>query len=157
MTPLVYLMTMSSYVLAIIFVLETAQNAVQVQLDNWGRCIVCAPCWPLYSTVHRNIKMSLSKSVPTREYWTICIGPGFLAAICFGSSPLLSLSVNSTGDTQENWEREEKGGKGWGRSQIIRRRKSLVLYNHSILSGTYGIMCSTAFALLFSEFFSAET
>jgi hypothetical protein len=34
MTPLVSLMTMSSYALAIIFVLENAQNAVQVQLDN---------------------------------------------------------------------------------------------------------------------------
>ncbi len=43
-------------------------------------------------------------------------------------------SVNSTGDTQEDWEKRETTfwwegrRKRWGRSQIIRRRESLVLY-----------------------------
>ncbi len=40
--------------------------------------------------------------------------------------------VSSTGDTQEDWEREtncwRERGRGWGRSQIIRRRESLILY-----------------------------
>ncbi len=46
----------------------------------------------------------------TREYWTIYRGPGFLAFVWFGSTPNPLLpplpSVSSTGDTQEDWERE---------------------------------------------------
>jgi len=63
-------------------------------------------------------------------------GPGFLAVVRFGSVPTSSPSPvsKSTADTQEDFEREttcgrESGREGWGRSQIIRRRESLVLYN----------------------------
>jgi hypothetical protein len=60
-----------------------------------------------------------------------CRGPGFLAVVWFGSSPNGPPppfpSASSTGDTQEDREREttcSKGGRGvggreWGRSQII--------------------------------------
>ncbi len=45
-------------------------------------------------------------------------GPGFLASL-----PPLPLSVSSTGNTHEDWERESafwrERGRGWGRSQII--------------------------------------
>ncbi len=54
-------------------------------------------------------------------------GPGFLAAVWFGSSPpppLLSHpSVSSTGDTQEDWKKRplaDGWGRRWGRSRIIR-------------------------------------
>jgi hypothetical protein len=59
---------------------------------------------------------------------------GFLAVIIFGSSPIpFPPSVSSACDTQDDWEREttcwQKRGKGGrGRSQIILRRESLVLY-----------------------------
>jgi len=72
-----------------------------------------------------------------REYWMIYWGPGSLGVVRFGSSPTpfrrvgrfsfflsLPLCRLHTG---------EGGGDG-GRSQIIRRRESLVLFNHSILS-----------------------
>ncbi len=60
-----------------------------------------------------------------KEYWMIYRGPGFLAVKWFASSPAPpppnSLpSVSSTGDTQEDWERETTcwrergGGGGWG-------------------------------------------
>jgi hypothetical protein len=70
-----------------------------------------------------------------REYWMIHRGPGFLAVVWFGSSPspppssvskfsiVLSLPVGLTDG--------EEGGKGVGRSQIIRWRESLVLYRSS--------------------------
>ncbi len=56
-------------------------------------------------------------------------GPGFLDVVWFGSSPtpLPLPSVSSTGDAQQF-----AGGRGGGRSQIIRRRESLVLYKSFI-------------------------
>jgi hypothetical protein len=57
--------------------------------------------------------------------------PGFLAVVPFGSSPTpfrqqaVSLSQSSSLSPVELTE--EEGGRGWGRSQIIRQRESLVL------------------------------
>ncbi len=72
----------------------------------------------------------------TRKYWMIYRGPGFLAVIWFGSSPNPFSpfpSVNSTGDTQEDWEREtscwrERRGAGERVSRIIWSQESLVLF-----------------------------
>ncbi len=63
-------------------------------------------------------------------------GPCFLAVICFGSSPNPFSpfpSVSSTGDTQEDWEREtscwrERRRAGERVSRIIWSQESLVLY-----------------------------
>jgi len=64
--------------------------------------------------------------IGSREYWLIYRGPGFLAVVCFGSSPpplppscqqLVSLSQSS----------EISAGRGWARSQIIPGRESLIL------------------------------
>ncbi len=46
------------------------------------------------------------KGILSRDFWMICRGPGFLAAVRFGSSAALTPWVSSTGDTQEGWERE---------------------------------------------------
>jgi hypothetical protein len=76
--------------------------------------------------------------VTTSEYCMIYKGPGFLAVARFGSSPTPSppplISLLSVSDTQEDWERESTcwWKRGWGRSQIIRRRESLVLYKKII-------------------------
>ncbi len=73
--------------------------------------------------------------IRTREYWMIYRGPGFLAGVWFRSSPTPSPplpSVSSTGDPEEDWEREKtcwrERSEEWGRSQIIRRRENLVFY-----------------------------
>ncbi len=73
--------------------------------------------------------------------WIIYRGPGFHAAVLFLTPPTTKLfhplpSVNLTGDTKEEWEREttcwrEKGEEGIGEepNQTIRRwRESLVHY-----------------------------
>jgi hypothetical protein len=67
-----------------------------------------------------------------------------LSMIRFLPHPLAPLSrqqaVPATWATHKKTEKEKQladgsGGRGWGRSQIIPRRESLVLYkNHSILS-----------------------
>ncbi len=72
----------------------------------------------------------------TREYWMNCRGPGFLAVVWFGSSPVpfpllprfsklslfLSLSVSRRPILLTI--HESVGGRGWARSQIIRLRES---------------------------------
>jgi hypothetical protein len=78
-----------------------------------------------------------------REYLMISRGPGFLAVVGFGSFPnpslflnhqkVVSLSQSSCVSLAELTDR--RGGRGWGRSQSIRRRESLILY-YSILSAT---------------------
>jgi len=69
-------------------------------------------------------------------------GPGFLAVAWFDSSPTLSTpfaSVSSTGDTQEDWEREatfwrKRGEWGGFGAELHDRKKSWSSINHSILS-----------------------
>ncbi len=69
-----------------------------------------------------------------REYWMIFRGPGFLAVVCFGSSPTPSqLSQEARTATRRKSEKERqladgRRGGGWGRNQIIWQRESLVLY-----------------------------
>jgi hypothetical protein len=58
------------------------------------------------------------------------------------STPFPLPSVSSTGDTQEDWEREttcwrDEGELGWARSRIIRLRESLLLYK------SFNILCPT--------------
>ncbi len=76
--------------------------------------------------------------VQTREYLMYYRGPVFLVVVWLGSFPLSFPppplpSVSWTGDTQEDWEGETTGWReregGGGRSQIIRQRENLVLYN----------------------------
>jgi hypothetical protein len=69
-------------------------------------------------------------------------GPGFLAVVWYGSSPApfpLLTFVNSTGDKEEDWEREticwQKRGGGWQGEKPNHTTASLVLYKYSILSG----------------------
>ncbi len=75
--------------------------------------------------------------VRSREYWMFYRGPGFLAVVWLGYSPTPStllqwaicisfsvfLCVTSPVELTD-----ERGGRGWARSQIIRRGESLVLY-----------------------------
>jgi hypothetical protein len=75
----------------------------------------------------------------TREYWIIYRGPGFFAVVRIGSTPTpsppplpsascLSFSVFLF-VAGRAYKRERGGGyRGWGRSQIMRRGESLVLY-----------------------------
>ncbi len=68
---------------------------------------------------------------------------GFLALLFLYGSPPPLPSVGLTGDTEEYWEttcwrlREKEG---WGRSQIIRRQESLVLYK------SFNTLCTKHFA-----------
>jgi hypothetical protein len=56
-------------------------------------------------------------------------GPGFLAIVWFGSSPTpLPLSCQRIVSLPSLLVTDGREGRGWGRSQIIRRRESLVLY-----------------------------
>ncbi len=89
-------------------------------------------------------KRSMSRQICTRykppplarQYWMVNIGPGFLAVVWFGSTPMsppplpsascLSISVLLCVTSKAYWQ--EGGGKRWGRSQIIWRRESLSLY-----------------------------
>jgi hypothetical protein len=65
--------------------------------------------------------------VTKREYWIIYRGPGFLAV----PPPHLPLSQFELWHLGRPRKRDNlltgEGGKGWRRSQIIRRRESLVL------------------------------
>ncbi len=66
------------------------------------------------------------------KYWMVYRRPGFFDVAWFGSSPRLLLSVNSTGDTQEAWERETtcwrmRGERVGKEPKIIGRQESLVL------------------------------
>ncbi len=81
-----------------------------------------------------------------RKCWMIYRVPGFLAVVWFGSSPTLfplsrqqvvSLSPSSYVSPVEptHWG---GGGMWWGRSQIIRRRESLVLYKSFNTLCTHG-------------------
>ncbi len=67
----------------------------------------------------------------------IYIGPGFLAVVWFGSSPLPSVSL--TADTQEDWEKEttcwwERVEGGGGGAKSSESEKTWFSINHSILS-----------------------
>ncbi len=57
-------------------------------------------------------------------YWMVNRGPSFLAVWLLAHPPSLS-SVSSTGDTQEDWERETTCWRERGRTK---RQESLVLY-----------------------------
>ncbi len=64
-----------------------------------------------------------------REYWMIYRGPDFLAVLWFGSSPVIKMSLFlSLPVCRRSSLRRERGWKGLERSQIIRRRESLVIY-----------------------------
>ncbi len=75
---------------------------------------------------------------PTREYWMIYRGPGFLAVVWFGSSSLLppfpAFCLQVVSLSQPFWVSPVSslltggGGRGWSRSEITRRRESLVFY-----------------------------
>jgi hypothetical protein len=70
----------------------------------------------------------------SREYWVFYRGPGFIAVLWFGSPPL--PSVNSTEDTQDDWERETTCLQGEGvveEPNHTSARKPWSL-NHSIFS-----------------------
>ncbi len=79
------------------------------------------------------LELSLPQSRDsTREYWMIYRGPGFLAVVWFGSCPIPFPSLPSVSSTKKTEKKkrqlaDERVGRGWGRSQIIRRRESLVL------------------------------
>ncbi len=60
-----------------------------------------------------------------REDWMIFRGPGFLAVICFGSTPT-SFSVFLCVAGRAYWQ--EIGGRGWVGSRIIRPEESPALY-----------------------------
>ncbi len=91
----------------------------------------------MYTLTHKQFNSS-STCPPTREYRMIDRGPGFLVVVKFGyfftflpPSPVTYSS--STCDTQAEKERQlidrrRGGGRGRGRSQIIRWRENLVLY-----------------------------
>jgi hypothetical protein len=69
-------------------------------------------------------------SLGGREYWMNYRGPGFLAAVCFGSSPTTFnnwyLFVSFPVRRRSGYWRE-RGGRGWARNQIIWPRESLAL------------------------------
>ncbi len=89
-----------------------------------------APWISIFVNLQKKFKWLMGKSeawAKTREYWMIYRGPGFLAVVWFGSSSTPSHqshplpSVSSTGNTQEDWEREATcwwggGERGRGRS-----------------------------------------
>jgi hypothetical protein len=89
---------------------------------------------------------SFTRTEPTREYWTIYRGPGFFNLINLmirqkvHPLPPSLQSVSSTGNTQEDWEREttrkrKRDGKGGGRgAQSSDRKKAWPSINHSIPS-----------------------
>jgi hypothetical protein len=83
----------------------------------------------------------------TREYWIIYRGLGFLTVVWFGSYPTFSPSPISKPNRRyaDRLEREMelangRGVSGWGRSQIIQRRESLVLYK-SLIPPDLNISC----------------
>jgi hypothetical protein len=64
----------------------------------------------------------------SRAYLMIYRGPGFLAFVWFGSSPIpspLPAAICLSVAVRAYWR--EKGGWGWWSSQIVRRRESLAL------------------------------
>jgi hypothetical protein len=69
-----------------------------------------------------------------REYYLIYIGPCFLAVVHMGLAPPPPSLVSklsfflSQSSCVLPVELEGGGGRGWGKSQIIRRRESLVIY-----------------------------
>ncbi len=85
----------------------------------------------------KNIVGSITWTVQLRKYWMIYRGSGFFAVVWFGSSPTPSphlLSLNLTGGTQKDWERNTTcwrenggGGRGRARSRIIQQQDSLAL------------------------------
>ncbi len=81
---------------------------------------------------------------PTREYWMIYRRPGFIAVYDFFDphpttlppAPVSKLERRHTGSLRKRDNLlTGEGGRGWGRSQIIRQRESLVLYK------SFNILC----------------
>ncbi len=71
----------------------------------------------------------------TREYWIIYRGPGFLVVVWFDycATPFSSKSSTNRGHIGSMRKREKqladgRGGREWGRSQIIRWQENLVFY-----------------------------
>ncbi len=115
-----------------------------------------AHSWPSNSTFRWDL-ITARSGMPclhtTREQLVDYKEPGFLAVVWFGSFPLpspLLPSASSTGDTGRLRKRDNFLT-GWGRSQIIRPRESLVLCKTSILSSHYN-----SFYHLPSRFFSVD-
>ncbi len=76
-----------------------------------------------------------------REYWMIYRGPGFFAVVLswLYAPPPLPPSVSSTGDTQEDWEREtscwrERNSEYGGRELTASAIDAWYSVNHSIFS-----------------------
>ncbi len=96
-----------------------------------------------------HVKISLPWVVST--YWMINRGPGFLAVVWFGSFPTHShplLSVTSTCDEEEDWERETTGrrdmGEGGGGAKTYHGEKGWSSINHLLLSDLSRWMCNCA-------------
>ncbi len=81
------------------------------------------------------VRLLICPILCSREYWIIYRGPGFRMWFDSSSPPPSPATrpLSSTCDTQEDWGRGQLadggGGRGWGRSQMIPRRESPVLYN----------------------------
>ena len=110
------------------------QNILLQKEEGWNRYCKLFSNIFLISFTNTNI---FPCCFSTKEYLLYYRGPGFLAVLCFGSflpstasklSLFLSLSVCRRSSCFD-----EREGRGWTRSQIKRRRDSLVLYNRSIL------------------------
>ncbi len=93
----------------------------------WGFCLLI---WLRTESVHYYTEN------PESMEWFL-EGQAFSRSYDLAPSPPpafpLSPSASSTGDTQEDWEREttwwrERGRRGWARSRIIRSRENLVVF-----------------------------
>ncbi len=76
-----------------------------------------------------------SRKVACIEYWMIYREQGFLAVVWFCSSTPLPLFRQQVVSLSRPSLLTGERGKKRGRSKIIRQQESLVLNNHSILSG----------------------
>ncbi len=89
-----------------------------------------------------------------REYCMIYRGLDFSPSWDLAPPPPLPPVVSSTGDTQEVWNGQLADGffweeGGWGRSQIIGRRESLVLFNSYNTRGSDPIIVKSLLAEYF--------
>jgi hypothetical protein len=99
--------------------------------------LLCIYSYLPYLNYFQAILSSYLTGVLFWEYCMIYRGPGSPTVVWFCSSPASSpnpypVGISSTGDTQEDREREtthwQERGREWARSQIIRPQESLVLY-----------------------------